>query len=857
MPNAAAALSERSGTVSQVVLDNGLQVVWEENHRQPLVAIEARIKGGLRAEGPFVGTGITHFIEHMLFKGTPSRPPGTLDQEVRRYGGTINAFTSFDTTGVTLFVESRHLKPALELLADILQHAIFDPQEFERERAVIRSEIQMNEDDPDRRIQQLFWNRHFLEHPYRHPILGYEPLLQTLTAEELTGFYRRQYQPQHMVLSCVGDLDGSALPGLVKEVFGGWARGRIDLQQAVVPLEPPTASSKDTSVELPVQRAYVLLGFTSTRLSDPDLYPLDVLANVIGQGRSARLYELLVRERQLVDQVASWNYTPADPGIFAVQFRTDPERVEPATDAVFEVLERIKREGPSPEELQKAKRQVIANYQFSRQTMESRAADLADSLLTTGDPLFSQRYVSRIEDVTAGQVREAAARYCDRARMTRAIIRPAGSQAATAPQAPPSEAIALSKTVLDNGATLIVGEDHRLPIAAIIIAFRGGVRVEQEETQGLSNLVARLLTKGTTQHDASAIARNIEGLGATLDPFSGRDGFGLSVRLLSEDLAAGVSLAHELVTASTFPEQELEIQRQLVLNELKAQDDEIFEVGNRLFRRTLFQQHPYRFHPLGAQETVQRLARADCQTFAAKWLVPSNMVMAVFGDVTSQAVTRLIGETFGRMPKQAAAWPERLPEEPIQGIRRASLDLPKAQALVLMGFRGSTQMAPDRHALDVLTAVLSGMSGRLFQAVREEHGLSYTLGAVHVPGWDPGYLMIYAATRPEERTRVLEVLQEELQRAVDQGVSEEEVRQAQRYLIGQHRMELQDMVGLARRSALEELYTIGYDAWQTYEADINAVTLEQVQEAARHYMTLPRRAEIVISPNGHDDALVH
>ena len=186
----AAAMDTRTAA-RQLVLDNGLQLAWEEDHRQPIVAIEARIKGGLRAEGRHVGTGITHFIEHMLFKGTPTRAPGSIDEEVRRYGGAINAFTSFDVTGVTLFVESTHLKDGLAMLADILQHAVFEQKEFDKERAVIISEIQMNLDDPDRRVQQLFWSRHLLEHPYRHPILGYQPLLEGLTVKDLAAFLRR------------------------------------------------------------------------------------------------------------------------------------------------------------------------------------------------------------------------------------------------------------------------------------------------------------------------------------------------------------------------------------------------------------------------------------------------------------------------------------------------------------------------------------------------------------------------------------------------------------------------------------------------------------------------------------------
>src|SRR3989338_3710064 len=341
--------------------DNGLQLTWEEDHRQPLVALEVRIKGGLRAEGPYLGTGITHAIEHMLFKGPPTRPAGTIDQEVRRYGGTINALTSLDATGVSLFVESRHLKDALGMLADILQHAAFDQAEFEKERAVIISEIQMNLDDQDRRLSQLFWSRHYLEHPYRHPILGYQPRLEQLTVKDLTEFYAAQYHPQHIVISCVGDLDSDAFPALARELFEAWPRGSEDPAQQLVPQEPPTASAKEAVTELPVQTGYALLGFSSVRLSDPDLYPLDVLADIVGDGRSSRFYETIVRKEQLADGIAAWNYTPYDPGIFGVQLRTDPGKIAAATDAVLGILGQIKRRGVTEAELRKAKKRVSAD----------------------------------------------------------------------------------------------------------------------------------------------------------------------------------------------------------------------------------------------------------------------------------------------------------------------------------------------------------------------------------------------------------------------------------------------------------------------------------------------------------------
>ncbi|MBI3996500.1 MAG: insulinase family protein [Candidatus Omnitrophica bacterium] len=838
-------------TVQQREFENGLQLMWEEDHRQPLVAIEARIKGGLRGEGRYIGAGITHFIEHMLFKGTPSRPPGTIDQEVRRYGGTINAFTSLDTTGVSLYVESKYLHEALGMLADILQHAVFEQSEFDKERAVIISEIQMNRDDPDRRLHQAFWGRHFLEHPYKHPIIGYQPLLEQLTVKDVQGFYASQYQPQNITIACVGDLTGADFEKTARELFGSWARGTTDPSQLLVPAEPPTASAKETSVELPVQTAYVMLGFSSTRLADPMLYPLDVLANILGQGRSSRLYEQVVRQRRLADEIAGWNYTPYDPGIFGIQLRTDPDKIPAATKAILEILEEIKQHGVTDAELRKAQRAVSASYVFSLQTIEAKAGDLANSMVSTGDPLFSRQYVTGVQQVTREQVQDAAKRFCDSSKMTTAVIVPQGQTPAAATATPAVTQMPVTRTVLGNGATTLVGVDRTLPMAAIVVAFRGGVRAESEETQGLSNLVAQLLTKGTARKDALTIAKQVESLGASLEPFSGRDGFGLILQLLSQDLNEGLALMPELVTQSTFPDEALSVQRGLIANQLKAQDDEIFDVGGRLLRRTLFGHHPYRFNPLGDPKILDRLTRRECLDFAKRWLVPSNLVVTVFGDLDSSAVAQTLQRSFGAMPAHASPWPNRLPEEPIEGVREATQTLEKEQALIMLGFYGTTQTDKDRDALDVMTAVLSGMAGRLFQAVREEHGLSYTLGAAHAPGWDPGYVLVYAATRPNEQQQVLKILDEQLQLAVDKGFTQEEVDQAKRYLIGAHRMDLQHLVGLAKRATLDELYGVGFDAWTTYENRINAVTVPMVNEAAQRYLTLGKRAQIVVSPNGH------
>ena len=293
------------------------------------------------------------------------------------------------------------------------------------------------------------------------------------------------------------------------------------------------------------------------------------------------------------------------------------------------------------------------------------------------------------------------------------------------------------------------------------------------------------------------------------------------------------------------------MQRQLISNQLLAQEDEIYDVGVRLLRNTLFERHPYRFHPLGTKETVGALTRADCVEFAGKWLVPSNMVVTVFGDVDSRSVQEKLRRAFGVLDARQSDWPSIMSEDSLNEVRIATQVMEKEQTLVMFGFRGLTYQSVDRYALDVMTAILSGMAGRLFQAIREKQGLGYTLGAINVPGWDPGYLLIYAATKPNEQERVLKMLDEQLELAIANGFRDQEVEEAKRYIIGLHRLDLQDMTALAKRSTLDELYGVGFEAWGAYEDKINSVTPQKVHDAARHYLTMRERVRVIISPNGH------
>jgi zinc protease len=267
-----------------------------------LVAVEAAVRTGSITEGEWIGSGVSHFVEHMLFKGTERRGVGEVEKEIQRCGGTYDAFTSYEYTGYRIVVPNENLPKILDLLSDVLRNAVFDSSELEKERAVILKELALNRDDPDRFLHLLNWSRAYTNHPYRHPIIGYESLFRSLTQEDVVRYYRERYVPNNMVLALAGDFQTSETAKTIHEKFIEMERKGV--MEVEIPREPLQMSPRKNLVESnKVELAHIQMTYHTVSLRDPDLYSLDVLAILLGDGESSYLHRLLHREKGLVYQV--------------------------------------------------------------------------------------------------------------------------------------------------------------------------------------------------------------------------------------------------------------------------------------------------------------------------------------------------------------------------------------------------------------------------------------------------------------------------------------------------------------------------------------------------------------------------
>ncbi|MFQ5893653.1 MAG: M16 family metallopeptidase, partial [Nitrospinota bacterium] len=356
-------------------LPNGLKVILRENHVAPVVAIQAWVRTGSAQEADGQA-GMAHVLEHMLFKGTERRGVGEIARAVESRGGDLGAFTSYDHTVFHLEMASRDLAVGLEVLADALRHSTIDGEELRKESQVILEEFKRTRDRPSRELYRRLFESAFRVHPYRRPVIGYEETFKTFTRPELLSFYRQWYRPENIFLVIVGDIDGPAVTALVEKHFGsaGWPTGGPLASD--LPPEPRQDRFRRVVFRYPAAKAHLAVGFHIPQASDPSVHALDALAFILGQGKSSRLYRRVKEDQQLVHQVASYAITPREPGLLVATAVLDPPKVEEAVRSIATELFRLGREGPTDEELSRAKINLVSDFIYGQETMRGQARSL-------------------------------------------------------------------------------------------------------------------------------------------------------------------------------------------------------------------------------------------------------------------------------------------------------------------------------------------------------------------------------------------------------------------------------------------------------------------------------------------------
>lgn len=849
--------------VTRKVLDNGMTVLVREDHSAPVATVNVWVKTGYFNETD-ERTGISHMLEHMFFKGTPSRPTGRIQEEVKSVGGYWNAGTIYDHTNYYIVVPAGELDRALDIEADCLINSTFDAAELEKEHEVVIQEILRKYDNPRpmtwEKMLELLFRRHHLGR-WR---MGTPEQVRAMDRDAMLRYYTDNYRPGNIVLVVAGDVDTGAVLERIDELFGAMPRGEI--RRVSSPPEPPVDGLRYRQETADITQSYLAVGFHAPPACHVDEAAAEVLARILGEGRSSRLYRRLKERGKLVNSISAGYHSLPDVGVFFIDAGLESGDMAEARKEIFSVIEKLISNGPGEAELQKVK--TVAEYEFlAGMSTVSGQANMLAGFESLGGYEKLEEHLERLRAVTAADVRRVAGELLSVGRAAVQEYRPSGEGygttadtlsaelvAALGPEEPArddsaADAYAVRQgniiikdradtparaSVLSNGVKVIVRERHRLPLAAGGLYFEGGRMFETPGNAGITSLAAATALKGTESRGLERLQDEIAGLGSRLAARAAPDFTAFFLSGLSRNFLLAWDLLADIVINPAFPQAEFEKEKKTQLAAIIRNRDSMYYYPMMLARRAAYGDFPYGLPPSGYEEPVKELALGDAREHFERVATTGNAVAVVVGDVDTEQVLEALEEKLAGLRT-----PPDGPETPaFDGFRTEwkTEERQKAQSAQAFAFPAVPAVSDDIYALDVLRNIASGMGGRLYDQVREKNNLAYTVNASLELHRHAGLLMNYAATSPENEEKARELMIAEWQKLAAGDFTEDEFNNAVRFTLGIHRISLQTNADYRNRYARYSFLGRELDYIEKYPERIAALAPGDVRAAAQKYI---------------------
>jgi zinc protease len=825
-------------------LSNGLTIIVAEQHSAPVASIQAFCQTGSIHEGEWLGAGLTHLLEHVLFNGTERRTSKQISDEIHGIGGYVNAYTSFDRTVFWVDCPAAAVRQSIDILGDMLFRSLVEPEPLEREMDIIRREFDMGLDDPDRTLSYLMFGTAFQVHPCRYPVIGIRGVFDQLAHADVLRYYRRRYLPNNIFLVVAGDVEPDRVRSDAEELLGFARRG--PLQAVILPEEPLQLGRREISHNFEAELAYFNLGWHVPGVSHEDMAAVDAASVVLGGGASSRLYQQLREKEGLVYGVGAYAYTPSFPGLLTVSGQCAKEVADLVPNRIVEC---VNDRGPrrfSEEELSKSKRIITVNSIEQFQTVKGLASDLGLNWLYARNLDFSRHYLERLQAVTPADVERVVSSYLTDSNLTVAVLRPRNESKRVSIRKKKTEDPQLH--VLRNGTKVVLIPDRRLPMIYASAVFRGGSLYETAANSGIHRLLTQAMPKGTKTRSAEQIAEQIEGIGGMLFVESGFNTMRIAVSSLSGDFSNAFQVMMDVAANPVFPAESTERERESQLAALRAEKAQPQIVARNLLRAEIYGDHPYGLNPLGREETVLQITRADLIRRHRACFIWPSAVFGFCGDFHSDRILEMIEAASPGLPAEQSF------NQPLPSVRSdfesrlVTSYEGRHQAVVCVGYLACTIQSPDRISLELLDEAAGDSSSRFFIKVREELGLAYSVGSSLFLGIAPGIFSLHAATAPEKVEQVVQILISELEILCRNGLEPQEFERAKTRTLSQLAFQLQNMDAYAHSVAFNELYGLGYDYVHQRRKKIESQTLHSVNEIARKYLMDKPAITVIVRP---------
>ncbi|MES2660428.1 MAG: pitrilysin family protein [Verrucomicrobiota bacterium] len=815
-------------------LPNGLTLILDPDPTAPVVSAQFWVATGSIHEDAHLGAGISHFLEHMVFKGTRDYDGETLADTVQAAGGHWNAYTSFDRTVYYIDGPAASLPVFMKTLTGLVFHPTLPEAEFEKEKDVIRREIDMGLDDPDNVASRLLFSTVFHLDPRRHPVIGHRHLFDALHHHDLTNYHRTRYTTDRCFCVISGEFDPDEARKMATELTADCRPGGG--REPLVAIDPPQIGPRRARETFAVPTSRISLSWKTPALDHPDAPAFDVLAGILGRGRASRLHRTLREEKELALEISAFSWTgPGREGLLAVSADAEPAKRDALIEAILAEVAAVAA-SPLDDDLAKAKRQIAASQFRSLTTASGRAADLASNWHEARDLDFTRRYLAATQAVTAADIRRVAATLTDE-RLGLTILDPIDAPAPVRILKSARAREDIQVHTLSNGLQLALIPDHRVPLVHLQAAVRGGLPSETAGSNGLNQLLASTLSKGTITRTAQEIAVTLESLGASISANTGNNALLVQAAGLAPDLATIAEVFAEVIISPSLPSDAIGREKASQLAALEEALQDPLHTGFSALRDAIFSGSGYGLDPLGSLETLPALDRLALSAHHSRHFNASNITLAIAGDFDPAATLDLLENHFAALP-QGHAWTSPVSQLAPGGDH--ARHLPKKQAVLTFGFPGTTVSGADRHALAMIQEYASDMAGPLFTRIREELGLAYQVGATQFLGYDTGLFTFYLATAPEQADLARREILAEIGKIASRGIPDDAFDRVRSTVLSGLAIQQQSPSSVARHVALDLLFGHSADQHRLLPAAYNALTAAKVREiAARIFSVAP------------------
>ncbi len=837
--------------IKSETLDNGLRIFVYENHEAPTVNLQLWVKTGSIHEGEYLGCGLSHFLEHMVFQGSAKYPHDSIVDTVNRNGGDMNAYTSLGNTVYYIDILSEASEKAIDILCDAISAPNFPEDSFASEKEVILRERAMGSDSPERRLSERLWLEMFLCHPTRHPIIGYQDKIKTVDRAMMLDYYKKRYSPERSFFVISGDIDAEKAFKMIKERLAGWNRGQ--LSEPPLQTEPEQVCIRKSTSHFADPLARIAIGFHIPDASHEDVPALDVLASILGSDKSSRLISRLQDEKQLAINIDAFSYTPYFSGVFGISATTSPEKIDALKSAIFAEIKKLSTDDKiRKDELDRVVRQVSASYCRTMRSNSNISRMIGNSVMTYGTTEYINQYIDHVSALTPEDLTRVAEKYLTEKNCTVVEQLPEQKPDTAASKDQKAESPTLPELIkLKAGQKVITCQDSKLPLVDICIVLPGGVIRENKDNAGITRMMASLLTSGTKSYDEKELAKLIDDNAIEFNVTGGNNSLTISLNCHKSALAPALKALKSILAEPSFPMKQFEREKENTLKMLESRKLAPQNAAEDRLCEMLYKKHPYSHPAAGLEESVKKLTLEQSQDFYfKKCLIPGMAVFGVAGDFDKEEMLKSLNEIIAVIPWNTDGKDE-LPARPVfpKEKLRDTVKVPREQSVVLLSFPICDNNAEDRFALNVLSKILNGQASRLFKSVREDAGLAYYTGISTFLGIHEGYMSFYAGTRPDAAEKVVSLLDKErLLLLKEKSVTDDEFESAKARIREDLAEQKLDKHSLIFNSALDEYYGNGYMSPWTNEKKIMVLTKDQLNSVIRKYFDTEAFITIISGP---------